>query len=193
MSHVSPSVFTAAKCSAQVATSDPLSGHARSLLGAPRRRPKVSQRLPEAGLSILMRAPPPVLVLRRVRPLPEHPRPPPPKPFRESSLSASEDPCRSPGDRGRRPHQQRGARRDGSGETVRTSPSLLNNIRRNPPLSLRNCHVGHRDDQTPSTPAVWGSRGGIGHPEAGLYANRVQGLLANKDTHRPRGLPWGYA
>jgi hypothetical protein len=72
---------------------------------------------------------------------------------------------------------------------VRTLPSVLNHIRRNPPMSLHNDPVGHRDDQTLSMTAVWGSRGGIGHPEAGLSATCVQGLLANRDTHHPRVLP----
>ena len=39
-----------------------------------------------------------------------------------------------------------------------------------PPDVPTEFHVVHRDDQTPSTPAVWGSRGGIGHPEVGLSA-----------------------
>ena len=55
-------------------------------------------------------------------------------------------------------------------------------------MSLRNYPVGHWDCQTPSTPAVWGSRGGIGHPKAGLSATRAQGF-DKKDTHRPRVLP----
>ena len=56
-------------------------------------------------------------------------------------------------------------------------------------MPLRNYPVGHWDCQTPLTPAVWGSRGGIGHPEAGLFATRAQGLLVNKETHRSRVLP----